>query len=245
MLTEVFADKKLHHHAYLVCGEPDRALDEIEHYFDTRLHFPRRGNPDFWVGRFDTFGVEEGKNISRMHALTSSSGGMKVFVIVADFFTTEAQNALLKMFEEPPAHTHFFIVMKNPDVLLPTLRSRLFVVDAGGASDGGLHEMPDEDVVPRAETYMRASAPKRLSLLKDIIDSKDKMQAVRFVEALEIFFAAQVRQAGNDKPEKYAQEIKSIVNAKRYLYGRAPSVKMILEHLSLTLPQMEDGVKNQ
>jgi DNA polymerase-3 subunit delta' len=42
----------------------------------------------------------------------------------ADLLTTEAQNALLKITEEPPAHTLIILIIPNPEELLPTLRSR-------------------------------------------------------------------------------------------------------------------------
>ncbi len=37
---------------------------------------------------------------------------------------TEAQNALLKVLEEPPEHGIFFLLAENPEQLLPTVRSR-------------------------------------------------------------------------------------------------------------------------
>ncbi len=42
----------------------------------------------------------------------------------ADLLTTEAQNALLKITEEPPAHALIIVIIPNPEELLPTLRSR-------------------------------------------------------------------------------------------------------------------------
>ena len=43
----------------------------------------------------------------------------------ADALTTEAQNALLKITEEPPQSGLLFLVIKEPEMLNPTLRSRL------------------------------------------------------------------------------------------------------------------------
>jgi DNA polymerase-3 subunit delta' len=47
-----------------------------------------------------------------------------VIVDAADLVLTEAQNALLKTLEEPPAASTFVLVTSRPDVLLPTVRSR-------------------------------------------------------------------------------------------------------------------------
>ena len=52
--------------------------------------------------------------------------GRRRVVIVddADAMLGEAQNALLKTLEEPPATSMFVLVTSRPDVLLPTVRSR-------------------------------------------------------------------------------------------------------------------------
>jgi DNA polymerase III delta prime subunit len=46
--------------------------------------------------------------------------------ILRDFdeATTEAMNACLKTFEEPPSYAHILIVVKSPEKLLETIRSR-------------------------------------------------------------------------------------------------------------------------
>ena len=52
-------------------------------------------------------------------------GRMRVVIIDdADVVNVEAQNALLKTLEEPPAASVFVLVTSRPDVLLPTVRSR-------------------------------------------------------------------------------------------------------------------------
>lgn len=52
--------------------------------------------------------------------------GRRRMVIIdqADGLLVEAQNALLKTLEEPPAASTFVLVTARPDVLLPTVRSR-------------------------------------------------------------------------------------------------------------------------
>jgi DNA polymerase-3 subunit delta' len=52
-------------------------------------------------------------------------GRRRVIIIDnADAMLVEAQNALLKTLEEPPAASMFVLVTSRPDVLLPTVRSR-------------------------------------------------------------------------------------------------------------------------
>ncbi|GEJ59146.1 DNA polymerase III subunit delta' [Anaeromyxobacter diazotrophicus] len=52
--------------------------------------------------------------------------GRRRFVVIdpADALNPQAQNALLKTLEEPPADTTLVLVASSPDALLPTIRSR-------------------------------------------------------------------------------------------------------------------------
>ena len=51
----------------------------------------------------------------------------KILVIQANSFRTEAQNALLKIIEEPPRNIKFIIVTQSKNLLLPTIRSRMLI----------------------------------------------------------------------------------------------------------------------
>ena len=60
----------------------------------------------------------------------------------------EGQNALLKIFEEPPKHGVFILLTDNPEALLPTVRSRCTMLRMQGLSDDILRnalkkEFPD------------------------------------------------------------------------------------------------------
>ena len=51
----------------------------------------------------------------------------KILVINANSFRTEAQNALLKIIEEPPRNIKFIIATQSKNLLLPTIRSRMLI----------------------------------------------------------------------------------------------------------------------
>jgi DNA polymerase-3 subunit delta' len=69
--------------------------------------------------------VAESDNIQRKLALKSNQGGRKVMVIwLPEKMNAETANALLKLFEEPPAGTHFLMVTEDADMVLPTIVSR-------------------------------------------------------------------------------------------------------------------------
>ena len=52
-------------------------------------------------------------------------GSYKIYIIDhADLMTVQAQNALLKTIEEPPAYAVILLLTENADILLPTINSR-------------------------------------------------------------------------------------------------------------------------
>jgi DNA polymerase-3 subunit delta' len=70
--------------------------------------------------------ASQSEEIIRKLTLKSSEGGYKVMIIwMAEKMNAECSNKLLKMIEEPPAKTVFLLVAENPDLLLPTIQSRV------------------------------------------------------------------------------------------------------------------------
>ncbi|STP12049.1 DNA polymerase III subunit delta' [Helicobacter mustelae] len=58
-----------------------------------------------------------------------SSSKEKTLILGASFYNGFAQNALLKILEEPPKNTTFVLIGKNKNTFLPTVRSRLHIED--------------------------------------------------------------------------------------------------------------------
>ena len=78
----------------------------------------------------------------------------KVYLIAeADKMNPAAQNAALKLLEEPPNGAVFLLCVTNPSLLLPTVRSRC--VERRGA--GGEQE-PEQESLKLAGEYLRAAA---------------------------------------------------------------------------------------
>lgn len=53
----------------------------------------------------------------------------KHIVLIGKIFNLEAQNSLLKILEEPPNGIEFSIFTQNKNVLLPTIRSRMQIIN--------------------------------------------------------------------------------------------------------------------
>lgn len=64
------------------------------------------------------------------------SSKYKIYIVPeADLMTVQAQNALLKTLEEPPAYAVIFLLTENAEVLLPTIRSRCVMLKLRNVKD--------------------------------------------------------------------------------------------------------------
>jgi DNA polymerase III subunit delta' len=75
--------------------------------------------------RKTVIGVDEVREIGAFMSMTSAEGGWRTVIIDAvDEMNANAENAVLKILEEPPRRALLLLVAHNPDSLLPTIRSR-------------------------------------------------------------------------------------------------------------------------
>ncbi|MGV8995971.1 MAG: DNA polymerase III subunit delta' [Parvibaculaceae bacterium] len=69
--------------------------------------------------------VDEVRRTANFFGLSAGAGGWRIAIIdAADDMNINAENALLKILEEPPPQSLFFLVSHQPGRLLPTIRSR-------------------------------------------------------------------------------------------------------------------------
>jgi DNA polymerase III subunit delta' len=93
----------------------------------------------------------------RSAAARPAMGSRKVFIIgdaealVPQEASPDAANALLKLLEEPPADTTLILTAADPDILLPTIRSRLLAVR--------LRPLPDDSVAEFISRHGAANPP--------------------------------------------------------------------------------------
>lgn len=72
-----------------------------------------------------TIGIEVVRGIRELAYISPNDLDVKIYIIdAADTMTEQAQNALLKLFEEPPKNVYFFLLCTSASGLLTTVRSR-------------------------------------------------------------------------------------------------------------------------
>jgi DNA polymerase III delta prime subunit len=215
------------HHAYCLEGDYISIKDSLFKLLEKKLGFNVKANPDFWLGEFDKFGIDEGRKVTEFQTRKAVSGDKKIIFIGANTITREAQNSLLKTFEEPTAGTHFFLVVPSSEILLPTLRSRVEILPM---SDMGKYPMSD-----MGEKFLKAIKKEKLEIAKEMSDQKDKIGTISLVNQLEKMVRERV-----DVKKMSPEEIiffETISKFRGYLNDRAPNIKMILEHIALITPK--------
>lgn len=228
----------LSHHAYALAGNAEDVLPELLRIFETKLKLHTKGNPDFRVLQYETMGIDEAHSLKESAERKAVSGGKKVFVVSARGITKDAQNALLKVFEEPPADTHFFLIVPSLALLLPTLRSRVEVLGVESEEHNSDKELVAE--------FLSGTVPARLALvqkmLKELEQEKkkkedssepllEKARILSFLDSLEQMLAKQTLVT-------VAPALREVLEVKKYSRDRAPSLKLLLEHLALVLPKV-------
>lgn len=235
------------HHCYLLVGNPDisktmaieasRILLKIDP--DVTTH------PDFSHQSFDYFGMGESRDLKSRAQVTPLLGDKKVFILEIESFGLESSNALLKLFEEPPQGTHFFIITSSGENIISTLRSRLIVLNSYNNKVELKNETED-----LCKKFLSDLPVERFKKIK--IFDKDKKGAMDFLNGLEFILAEELlaRNAthsvvggsksrhDNNKIKKITNSINEIERSKELLLGAASSVKMILEHIALVLIQV-------
>lgn len=135
------------HHAYILAGPESSAKLECVERFAAEIfaesggglfggggdaeeslrRIKARNHPDFTLLEpvNDKIGVDEVRELPRLLAFPPLEASRRVIVIAgAGCLNMQAANAILKILEEPPAHSMFFLLCRDPAELLPTIVSR-------------------------------------------------------------------------------------------------------------------------
>lgn len=183
------------------------------------------GNPDLYVRTYKQFGIDEAREL-RERSAARAIGERRYFVIGFTSATSEAQNALLKTIEEPPADAAFYFITPAPHVLLPTLRSRMQLL--GDAAS------PATSVVD-ARQFLAASKAKRLEMLKPLLakeeDGRDISAIFAFFGALERELARATRTPEGMQGIKASAE--ALYRARAYAGDKGALLKPLLEQVAL------------
>ncbi len=196
------------HHAHLLIGSRTWGFSLLP--ADERA-------PSLDVSIYDvgTFSIKDARSLAGETSEKPVERPYRTFVIACDAMLHEAQNALLKLFEDPNPDTVFYLIISRDDGLLPTLRSRLNLLGREAAEKSN----------SAFESFRAASYADRLTLIGEKLTDDD----VSWAEA--VLRGAEACAEERRDPEL----IRTVMEISSYFRSPGGSKKMLLEHLALSL----------
>lgn len=227
----------LRHHALAIGAEKEAGIGEALAWMEKELGMRIKKNPDIVVLRYGLLSVEDARSIIEAASGAPLQGEHRAIVIAADRAYREAQNALLKLFEEPPPNTFLFLILPSLGSLLPTLRSRVQILDISCPISGVGHDMSNTSGI--AGEFVKASREKRSAMIKKVAEHKGGDAASAREEAIALLNGVEAIVFHDEGLTfiKYRALLEDIQILRSHLYDRSAPMKMILEHLALVVPK--------
>ncbi len=167
---------------------------------------------------FEKFGIDEVRGITEEAFRRPQEGfSSKCIFTKSNFITIEAQQALLKILEEPPEQCRFILVFPVGMTLLPTILSRVVLL-----RDVGKVETAD------FSTFSEAALAERMQMIDTALKNKNTNWQ-RSIKAGLIEYLQTETVSGS-------AQLSNLDFTARHLLTRGASNKFLLEHLALTLP---------
>ena len=209
-------------HAFLAQGGSDSVPDVLRRIRTEGIQI--ENNPDVFARSYSAFLIEDARELRERASLRAIGNHGRTFVIFAPTIPPDAQNVLLKTLEEPPAGARFYIIVPSPETLLPTLRSRMQMLD--------LQHDGDRISIIDVRMFIASPTQKRLDMLKPFLeknddDRRDLVGTITFLGELERLLGA--------KPLQHAEGLKAVYRARKYIADRGAIVKSLLEQMALLI----------
>jgi DNA polymerase III delta prime subunit len=242
----------MNHHAYVWAGKKEAGIDAARRR-SALLGIP---HADILTLQFPLLSVEHAREVNEHVYRAPLVGDAKAVIISAERLFHEAQNALLKTFEEPPHGTYLFLIVPSEGLLLPTLRSRLVVLEPSALqeeTDSTLASTVSSDAL--AKKFILGTEEEREHIIEDILaraksDREEEKQRSRTEARLlaeGLMKAAYTKKStihGSALPSHevhdehdliaFLQDLEVFVPI---LYERSAPLKPILEHIRIALPR--------
>lgn len=227
------------HHAYHIVGNEQEGI-RAAHAYALAEGIPAHA---LHLHTHGLFSVDDARLlIDRAHR--TEQGGQLLLVLSVQRIFHEAQNAMLKLFEEPPEGVTLILVVPAEGLLLPTLRSRLMPLPR---PQGATDSMPEI-----AAQFLASTAPERAKMVEKLVartkSDKDeekqrgRSEAVILMEGLmrHSYQALDSARVPAERVQHYAV-LSDLSRFLPILHERSAPIKLIFEHVLLTIPSPRAG----
>jgi len=183
-------------------------------------------------------GIEDVRSFQKKLILKPFKSKTKAVILDGcNGLTIEAQNALLKLLEEPPASTIVYIISSNKELLLPTILSRCKIIDLKDKS----FELSKQEIAQYLNILIslpEKSVGEKLKLAQDIAKSKDEIipELEKMIIVARQKLIEQTKKNDNDPLiSQYLNILISLNKAHTVLKTTNANPRLTLENLFLNL----------
>ncbi len=211
------------HHAYIVLGEIQASREKVQKiYHDT--------TDSQWIQyQYEKLGVDE---VRELRNFLTQKKSRTFFVVSAERFPVEAQNAFLKILEEPIENIHIFILLPPHIFILETVLSRVIVLTVDISVE-------KESIIPTRQ-FLLDSVAQRLNTIEVLIKKRDKDETLQSYEVHQFIdkIESSLYVLFSKKRNTHFVEIFAIIqNARKWAGQTGFPLKNILEYIAMTLPE--------
>lgn len=183
-------------------------------------------NPDLYVRSYTSFTIDDARTLIERAQLRAVTEAGRAFILVAPTIPADAQNVLLKIFEEPPRGVRFFLIVPSPEILLPTLRSRMQTLEI---------ETQHAASIVNVREFLKKGPEDRIEMLKPFLEKKEDDK--RDLSGT-IAFLAELESALSKTSRDKHVGLRAVYRARKYITDRGALAKTLLEQTALLIPKV-------
>ncbi len=206
------------HHTNICIGSREDIKKDID---ECLAELSKSGaHVEYVVYDFDKFLLEDAKSIFSKHIHKVAENHMRIVCIACNSTNFQTQNSILKILEEPPQGTYFFILVPHKKILLPTILSRAQIFEY----------TKETEISKETKQFINSPCVKRLEIVKKYVDDvknekKTKQDIIEFIEEIEKYI----------HQKKDIKFLKQLIEIKEYMKDQGASIKQLLEYVSVML----------
>ena len=182
-----------------------------------------------------SIGIDQIRRLQHQLSLKPYSSFYQIGIIpTAEKLTIPAQNALLKLLEEPPKDTIIILSSQNADLLLPTIVSRCQIIRLASKSQIEIKKSIIDHQSLIINHILRAGVGERIKIANEIAKNRD--DAIKFCQIQLVIWRKKMlktRQAADGR--RHVKIIRKIQKALAMLEANT-NPKLTIESLLISYP---------
>lgn len=215
------------HNLHILEGERDFLIEHVRNFLEKDFNFPISQNQFYFEKKYDIFLIDHAREVISLQSRHTPENEKTIFVISCSSMTPQAQNSLLKTFEEPSLRTHFFLIVPFGAKILDTVKSRAVKIDIDDFSKKEIKKNK------KTESFLEQGFADRIKtvtkIVKDYKEEKiSKTDINNFLNNIE-------KELYERGLKENVDNLKDLQMVRKYLFLNGSSVKVLLEFLAVSL----------